>query len=166
MDRCDDTNNIDLITRLAGQKIIYQLKPGKGNSNICYFTLIEKFRFIPTTGTNQMNQNTISDLVKESINELPASPPPEQEGIRELLEKLQRRIESDENLPSESETEALNQVKALVEAAKNAGIEEHRSLAFAALQRLRGIVKEAPKAKDFQEACEGLLPQISTVFGL
>lgn len=113
-----------------------------------------------------MNPNTISDLVKESINELPASPPPEQEGIRELLEQLQRRIESDENLAPASQTEALNQVKALVEAAKNAGIEEHRSLAFAALQRLRGIVKEAPKAKNFQEACKEILPHISTIFGI
>ena len=113
-----------------------------------------------------MNPNTISDAVKDIINELPASPPPEQEGIRELLEQLQRRIEGDENLSPESEAEALNQVQALVKAAKNAGIEEHRSVAFAALQRLRGIVKEAPKAHDFHEACEEILPQISTVFGL
>jgi hypothetical protein len=113
-----------------------------------------------------MNPNTISDEVNNSINELPASPPPEQEGIRELLEGLQRRIEGDENLPPESEAEALNQVKALVLAAKNAGIEEHRSMAFSAMQRLRGIGKEAPKANNFQEACEEILPQISTVFGL
>lgn len=113
-----------------------------------------------------MNPDTISDTVKDLINELPASPPPEQEGIRELLEQLQRRIEADENLPTESEVEALNQVQSLVEAAKNAGIEEHRSIAFSALQRLRGIVKEAPKAHDFKEACEEILPQISTVFGL
>lgn len=113
-----------------------------------------------------MNPNTISDAVNESINELPASPPPEQEGIRELLEQLQRRIEADENLPTESEAEALSQIQALVKAAKNAGIEEHRSMAFSALQRLRGIVKEAPKAHNFKEACEELVPQISTVFGL
>ncbi|MBE9228092.1 hypothetical protein IQ264_21970 [Phormidium sp. LEGE 05292] len=113
-----------------------------------------------------MNPDTIRDTVKDLINELPASPPPEQEGIRELLEQLQRRIEADENLPTESEAEALSQIKVLVEAAKNAGIEEHRSIAFSALQRLRGIVKEAPKAHNFQEACEEILPQISTVFGL
>ncbi|MFB2897494.1 hypothetical protein ACE1CI_31640 [Aerosakkonemataceae cyanobacterium BLCC-F50] len=113
-----------------------------------------------------MNLKTVSDEVKNSINELPASPPPEQEGIRELLEQLQRRIESDENLPPENEVEALNQLQALVLAAKNAGIEENRSMAFSALQRLKGLVKEAPKAHNFKEACENILPQISTVFGL
>lgn len=113
-----------------------------------------------------MNPNTISDELQNSINELPASPPPEQEGIRELLERLQRRIEGDENLSPENEAEALNQIKVLVQAAKNAAIEEHRSIAFSALQRLRGIVKEAPKAHNFKEGCDEVLPQISTVFGL
>ncbi|WP_413258781.1 hypothetical protein [Floridanema fluviatile] len=113
-----------------------------------------------------LNLNKISNKVKNSISELPASPPPEQEGIRELLEHLQRRIEGDENLPTANKAEALSQVQALVEAAKNAGIEEHRSIAFSALQRLKGIVKEAPKANNFKEACENILPQIATVFGL
>lgn len=113
-----------------------------------------------------MNPNKISDEVHNLVNELPASPPPEQEGIRELLESLQRRIEGDESLPSASKVEALTQIQALVKAAKNAGIEEHRSIAFSALQRLKGIVKEAPKAHNFQEACEDILPQISTVFGV
>lgn len=112
------------------------------------------------------NLEDITDKATNAINQLPASPPPEQEGIREVLDRLEQMIEADENLKAENKAEALEQVKVLAEASKNPEFEENRNTAESAIQRLRGMIAEVPKANNFSEACDTQLPQIESIFGL
>ena len=119
-----------------------------------------------TEDTQLVDLDKISAEVTNTVNDLPASPPPDQEGIRELVERLQKMIEGDENLKAEDKAEALKQVQALAEASKNPLVEENKSIAESAMMRLRGKVEEVPEATNFSQACNGLLPQINTIFGL
>ncbi|MFB2969876.1 hypothetical protein ACE1CD_12950 [Aerosakkonema sp. BLCC-F183] len=113
-----------------------------------------------------INLGKISSDATNAIDELPASPPPEQEGSRELLERLEKMIEADENLKPQNKATALEQVKALAEAANNPEVEEKKNTARSAIGMLRGMMAEVPKANNFSEACNTLLPHIATIFGL
>lgn len=113
-----------------------------------------------------VNLEKISDNVSNTINELPASPVPDQQGIKELLVRLQKMIEGDENLKPENKVEALEQVGILAKVGKNPQIEENQRTAESAIRMLRGIKEEVPKATNFTEACQNILPQLSTIFGL
>lgn len=119
-----------------------------------------------SNGESIVNLSTISTNVTTAVDRLPASPPPEQEGIRELLERLQKMIEADENLKPENKAQALEQVKALAEASKNPLNEGNKNTANSAMKILTGMIEEVPKAVNYIEACDTFLPQISTIFGL
>ena len=111
-----------------------------------------------------MPENISSDVMN-AINQLPESEQAGLSGIKELLTQLHSRIEGNDNLPDEVKVEALQQVKALVEAGKNPQAESKRLQAETAIKALRGMFGE-PKSTNFIEACTQLLPDIAEIFGL
>lgn len=104
--------------------------------------------------------------VPETLSHLPASPQPDQPGIRELLTELKRGIEQEDNLPSEAKEDLLLQVQSLAEAWREPKEEETRSQADIALNKIRNAIANFPNANGFIEISTQLLPQLAVIFGV
>jgi hypothetical protein len=104
--------------------------------------------------------------VTQTLEHLPASPQPDQPGIRELLSQLQRGTEVEENLSNEQKTEALTQLQALAHAWHQKDLDEEQKQADSALRVLRGIVAQSPHAHSFNEMATSIIPQIAAIFDL
>ncbi|MEH2401763.1 pentapeptide repeat-containing protein [Nostoc sp.] len=113
-----------------------------------------------------LNLGDISGTVKNTINQLPASPEPDKPGIKELLTQLQAAIEDETNLPQEDKAEALEQVKALAEAGKSPQDGAMQKAGKTAIKILKGTISSLPSAAKLVEQCSNLLPLISTFLGL
>ncbi|MHC5819386.1 MAG: pentapeptide repeat-containing protein [Nostoc sp.] len=112
------------------------------------------------------NLGTISGNVSIALNQLPDSPDTEKPGIKELLTQLQEAISQSTDLPDEEKTEALEQVKAIAEAAKNPQESAKQKTAKTAITMLKGIFTGLPAIASVVEAGNKLLPVISKLFGL
>lgn len=84
--------------------------------------------------------------------------------IIELLSQLRASVENDKGLKQLDRNDALEEIKALEEAAKNP--EKNTTTAQRSVRTLRGIMSELPAATNFVTACSQLLPLISKAFGL
>jgi hypothetical protein len=84
--------------------------------------------------------------------------------IVELLSQLRASVENDKDLKQLHRNDALEEVKALEEAAKNP--DKNITTAQRSVRTLRGIMSELPTATNFVTACSQLLPLISKAFGL
>ena len=104
--------------------------------------------------------------VNNTINQLPASPHPDQPGIKELLEKLTEAIKSDTDLSDKNKAKALKQVQTLAEAGQNPNDEDKKNLAEDAITMLKGIITGVPAVATCVAAFQQLLPLITSVFGL
>ncbi|MEG4105375.1 pentapeptide repeat-containing protein [Microcoleus sp. S13_C5] len=128
----------------------------------------------PTNSNNitarDINQSTlnsdISGTVTNSINQLPASPPSDKPGIKELLTQLQAAIEAETNLSKEDEAEALEQVKALAEVGKNPQESTMQKAGKTAMKILKGTIAGLPSAATLVEAGSKLLPAIANLLFL
>jgi hypothetical protein len=124
-----------------------------------------KARDINASG-QAFNLGEISDVVTNTINQLPESSKPEKPGIKELLTQLQAEIEANTNLTEEDKAEALEQVKTLAEAGKNPQEGAMQKAAKTAMKVLKGTVAGLPATATLVEACSKLLPLISKFLGL
>lgn len=113
-----------------------------------------------------VNLGEISGQVTNTINQLPASPQPDEPGIKELLEQLQRAIESAEELKPEDKAEALKQVQALAEAGKDPAEAEKQNMAKSAIRWFKGMLTELAEPSAIVQLCKKILPHIATIFGL
>ena len=104
--------------------------------------------------------------VNNTINQLPASPHPDQPGIKELLKKLTEAIKSDTDLSDKNKAKALKQVQTLAEAGQNPNDEDKKNLAEDAITMLKGIITGVPAVATCVAAFQQLLPLITSVFGL
>ncbi|MHC5730354.1 MAG: pentapeptide repeat-containing protein, partial [Nostoc sp.] len=75
-------------------------------------------------------------------------------------------ISQSTDLPDEEKTEALEQVKAIAEAAKNPQESAKQITAKTAITMLKGIFTGLPAVASVVEAGNKLLPAISKLFGL
>ena len=82
------------------------------------------------------------------------------------LTQLQAAIASDTNLPQEDKAEALEQVKALAEAAKSPQEGAVQKTTKTAIKILKGTLASLPSATKLVEQCSNLLPLISNFLGL
>jgi uncharacterized protein YjbI with pentapeptide repeats len=108
----------------------------------------------------------ISGSVTNTINQLPASPDPDNPGIKELLAQLQAVIEAESELPDEDKVEALEQVKTLAEAGQKPKDNVLKKAAKTSIKILKGTVATLPDATKLVEACTKLLPAIATLLAL
>jgi uncharacterized protein YjbI with pentapeptide repeats len=108
----------------------------------------------------------ISGQVTNTINQLPASPQPDEPGIKELLEQLHQAIENAEELKPEDKAEALKQVQALAEAGKDPAEPEKKNGAKSAIRWLKGMLTELAEPSAIVQLCKHVLPHIATIFGL
>ncbi len=113
-----------------------------------------------------MSLGEISGNVTNTINQLPASPQPDEPGIKELLEQLHRAIESADDLKPEDKAEALKQVQALAEAGKDPAEPEKKNGAKSAIRWLKGMLTELAEPSAIVQLCKHVLPQIAGIFGL
>ncbi|MBD2123757.1 pentapeptide repeat-containing protein [Trichocoleus sp. FACHB-262] len=113
-----------------------------------------------------VNLGEVSGQVTNTINQLPASPQPDEPGIKELLEQLHRAIESAEELKPEDKAEALKQVQALAEAGKDPAEPEKQNGAKSAIRWLKGMLTELAEPSAIVQLCKHVLPQIAGIFGL
>lgn len=113
-----------------------------------------------------LNLGEISGTVTNTINQLPDSPQPNQPGIKELLNELQKSVEAEPELKPEDKAEALEQVKVLAEAGLNPQEGRMKKLAGTAIKILRGTIASLPSAASLVEACNKLLPMITKLLGL
>ena len=139
------------------------MSQSKGNVNIS--GVQGNVSGIAAAGENQtmtgVALGAISGSVTNTINQLPASPDPENPGIKELLAQLQAAIEAESELPDEDKAEALEQVKTLAEAGQKPEDNVLQKAAKTSMKILKGTVASLPDAAKLAEACVKLLPIIS-----
>ncbi|MGK7876775.1 MAG: hypothetical protein AB4426_26855 [Xenococcaceae cyanobacterium] len=107
-----------------------------------------------------------AQTLEHLISQLPASPDPNEPGIKELLAELSEAIADETNLDNEDKAEALEPVKDLAEAGKNPSDGAMKKIAKRATRLLTGMAAGLPDATKFVEACNKLLPEIAKIFGL
>jgi len=78
---------------------------------------------------------------------------------------FQAEIKPDPNLSEDDREDALEQVKALAEAAKNPNDAEMKNKANKADRMVGQIISAVPQATKLLEFCNNLLPLITKVFG-
>lgn len=110
-----------------------------------------------------LNLGTISGDVTNAIQQLSASPAPDNPGLKELLTQLQAAIEAEAELQNEDKAEALEQVKTLAEAGQNPKDNALQKAAKTAMKILKGTVASLPEATKLAEACAKLLPLINSL---
>jgi len=140
----------------------------KGNVNIS--GVQGNISGIAAAGENQTMTGVaigaISGTVTNTINQLPASSDPENDGIKELLAKLLAAIESAPELPNEDKAEALEQVKVLAEAGQKPEDNILQKAAKTAMKIIKGTVASLPDATKLVEECGKLLPTIAKLLAL
>ncbi|MEH1998013.1 MAG: pentapeptide repeat-containing protein [Nostoc sp.] len=117
-------------------------------------------------GGSVANLGTISGNVSIALNELPDSPEADKPGIKELLTQLHEAISQSSDLPETDKADALLQVEALAEAAKNPQESTKQKTAKNAITMLKGLFSGLPAIASLVEATNKLLPAISKLFGL
>jgi len=125
----------------------------------------------PEKGAAQDNSDAakldaIASDATNAINQLPTATQTQLSGTKELLRRLQRIIEAEDNLSRQDKAQALEQVKRLAEAGKNPQAPEKQEHAHTAIRILRGMIAELPNAHDFLEESTRLLPQLAEIFGI
>jgi uncharacterized protein YjbI with pentapeptide repeats len=140
----------------------------KGNVNIS--GVQGNISGIAAAGENQTMTGVaigaISGSVTNTINQLPASSDPENDGIKELLAQLLAAIESAPELPNEDKAEALEQVKVLAEAGQKPEDNILQKAAKTAMKIIKGTVASLPDATKLVEECGKLLPTIAKLLAL
>ena len=116
--------------------------------------------------SNDTNLDAIATDATNAINQLPTAAQPQLPGTQELLRRLQRIIEAEDNLSPQDKAQALEQVKILAEAGKNPQAPQKQEHAQTAIRILRGMIAELPNAHDFLEESTRLLPQLASIFGV
>ena len=86
--------------------------------------------------------------------------------LKDLLQQLQAAIETEPNLNAEQKEEALAEVKELAVAGQSAQDGPMKKAAKRAITVLKGMTIGVGETTKFVEACNGLLPAISLLFGL
>ncbi|MHC5939342.1 pentapeptide repeat-containing protein [Nostoc sp.] len=117
-------------------------------------------------GGSVANLGTISGNVSIALNQLPDSPEADKPGIKELLTQLHEAISQSSDLPETDKADALLQVEALAEAAKNPQESTKQKTAKNAIIMLKGLFSGLPAIATLVEATNKLLPAISKLFGL
>jgi hypothetical protein len=108
----------------------------------------------------------ISGTVTNMINQLPDNIDPEKPALKELLSQLQAAIEGETELSQEDKTEALEQVKALLELGQKPEDGTLKKAAKTAIKILKGTVAGlSDVTKLFQESVK-LLPMIASLLGI
>jgi len=165
---------IDDKIRILDSMMSSMLKPGIINNNNYYQgdIMSDQSRKIEISGGNinasgsAFSLGDIMGTVNNTINQLPASPHPDQPGIKELLEKLTEALKSDTDLSDKKKANALKQVQNLAEAGQNPNDEDKKNLAEEAITMLQGILIGVPAVATCVAAFQQLLPLITSVFGL
>jgi len=112
-----------------------------------------------------VNLGTINGNVTNAIEQLPDSTQSDNLGLKEILIELQKAVSTETSLSDEDKVEALEQLKKLAEAGKNPSDGAMRKMARQAATMLKGIVTGLPDVTKLVEACNKLLPIISSIFG-
>ena len=112
-----------------------------------------------------VNLGTISGNVTHAINQLSDSTQSDTLGLKEILIELQKAVSTEASLSDEDKNEALEQLKKLAEAGKTPSDGATKKMARQAATMLKGIVSGLPDAAKLVEACNKLLPTISSMLG-
>lgn len=102
--------------------------------------------------------STIRDLQRNNSNDIKT--------VANLLLDLKAAVNNEPNLSYELKADALEQIKAIGEAAKEPSEEKRKGIVKSAIRILKGIGTELPNAIQFINACTKLLPQIASLLGL
>ena len=141
------------------------MSQSKGNVNIS--DVQGNVSGVAAAGENQTMTGVaigaISGAVTNTINQLPASPDPDNPGIKELLAQLQAEIEAESELPDEDKAEALEQVKTLADAGQKPEDNVLQKAAKTSMKILKGTVASLPDAANLAASCVKLLPAIATL---
>ncbi len=119
---------------------------------------------INNTGAGAFSLGDINGTVANLINQLPESNSQEQE-IKQLLSQLQNAISNETSLEEEDKSDALEEVKNLVEATQNPD-EGKKKTAKKAIRILKGIFTGLPTATEVVQNLDKLLEAISQLPGL
>jgi hypothetical protein len=159
--------NVDISGEVSGQSAI-----GEGINQIKGDIMSDQSRNINISGGNinasggAFSLGDITGTINNTINELPASPHPDQPGIKELLAKLTEAIAQDKDLLEKDKAKALKQVQVLAEAGQNPKDENKKDIADTAITMLKGIVAGLPSITASAKAVTELIPLIIPIFGL
>ena len=123
-----------------------------------------KGNFTVTANNSVVSFRDISGQVNNQIDQL--SNEPTQTQLKDLLTQLQTAIEAEPALNEEQKTEALEEVKELAAAGQAPQDGPMKKAAKRAITVLKGMTVGLGETTKFVEACNGLLPAISILFGL
>jgi len=120
--------------------------------------------FTVTANNSVVSLRDISGQVNNQIAQLDDSPTQAQ--LKDLLTQLETAIQSEPNLSEGQKTEALEEVKEIAAAGQKPQDGPMKKAAKRAITTLKGMTVGVDTATKFVEACNGLLPAISLLFGL
>jgi dynactin complex subunit len=121
--------------------------------------------FHASVGVQQTNFGDVNGDLNNTIYQLNELNSPETTELAKLLGKIKELLESESNLSSDDEVEALEQVKILAKFGQNPTDSRMQKAAKTAMRVLKGIVSELPTATKLVEGLNNLLPEISKLFG-
>ncbi|MGK7892276.1 MAG: hypothetical protein AB4372_01125 [Xenococcus sp. (in: cyanobacteria)] len=102
-------------------------------------------------------------IVRSTIKDLQQSTNTDIKNVVNLLLELKTAIDTEPNFSPESKAEALEQVNAIGEAAKESSEDIRKYRVKSAIRVLKGMVTEMPKAAKFISICDKVLPEISSL---
>ena len=107
----------------------------------------------------------ISGQVTNTINALPDDPKSDEPTIKELLTELQTAIETDPTLSNDDKTEALEQLKTIIEAGKHPKEGAIQKTVKTAFKILKGTIADLPDTEKLFQVGIKVLPLIAKFFG-
>jgi len=122
--------------------------------------------FNPSGQALNLGDIDISGTVTNTINQLPASPDPDQPGIKELLTQLQTTIADAHELSTEDKQDALEQVQAIAELGKNPQHPDKESIWRKAKKILTAPIPGLPETATIVKAFGDILPAIAKLLSL
>ena len=123
---------------------------------------------IATGGDAAITGSAIGDIsgqVTNTINSLPDDPKSDEPTIKELLTELQTAIETDPTLSSDDKTEALEQLKTIIEAGKHPKEGAIQKTVKTAFKILKGTIADLPATEQLFQVGIKVLPLIAKFFG-
>ena len=107
----------------------------------------------------------ISGQVTNTINALPETSTSDEPTIKELLTELQTAIETDPTLSNDDKTEALEQLKTIIEAGKHPKEGAIQKTVKTAFKILKGTIADLPDTEKLFQVGIKVLPLIAKFFG-
>lgn len=114
-----------------------------------------------------INLGEISGQVTNQINQIPAPTAPDQPNLRDILTQLKTAAETDGELSDDEKAEALQAISRIAAAGTEPNPDDKtKGMVKRATATLKGMTETLTDASKLAEACQKLLPLLTSLFAL